>query len=289
MTSFAIGTAQFGMAYGIANLRGKIDAPEAAEILKLAKVNNIETIDTAITYGDSEQCLGSVGVHNFKLITKLPSIPSGCIDVCSWIFEQIQSSLMRLKVNSLYGILLHQSKDLLSKNGKQIYKALIRLKEAGITQKIGISIYSPEDLDLIIRSYKLDIVQAPLNLIDRRLIDSGWLNQLKDLGYEVHVRSVFLQGLLLMDQNNRPSKFSRWDNIWDEWHSWGRNQKLRPIEACLFYVLSFPEVDKVIVGMDGLKQFQEIIESIKCYKKLNFPSIGSNDELLLNPSKWGKI
>jgi aryl-alcohol dehydrogenase-like predicted oxidoreductase len=289
MTSLAIGTVQFGMPYGIGNARGKIDLIEAREILELAKKNNINTIDTAIAYGDSEKNLGILGVRDFKLITKLPALPFDCVDVDGWVFNQVRLSFSRINANSIYGLLLHHPKDLLSIHGMPLYRALLSLKDRGIVQKIGISIYNPDDLDLLVSDFQLDLVQAPLNLVDRRLIRSNWLYRLKDYGYEVHVRSVFLQGLLLMNQDDRPSRFTRWNNIWDKWHAWNRDQEAKPIETCLSYAFSFPEIDKVVVGVDGLNQFKEIIDVINLDKKSIFPNISSDDELLINPSKWDAI
>ena len=85
----ALGTAQFGMDYGIANTKGQVTRSEVKEIIQLAESRGIDTIDTAIVYGESEACLGDAGVQGFKVITKLPPLPESCTDVGGWVQEGI--------------------------------------------------------------------------------------------------------------------------------------------------------------------------------------------------------
>jgi Aldo/keto reductase family. len=106
-----------------------------------------------------------------------------------------------------------------------------------------VSIYNPEELDTLVDKFQVDIVQAPFNILDRRLQTTGWLSRLYEEKVEVHVRSIFLQGLLLMDQGMRPQMFTRWQPLWDQWDNWLREESLTPLEACLGFALSHPEVD----------------------------------------------
>ena len=145
----ALGTVQFGLPYGVANKSGQVSQNEAKSMLRIASENGIDTLDTAIAYGESEECLGCVGVKNFKMVTKLPSIPDGCLDISVWIHEQVTSSLSRLGVEKLYGFLLHKPEDLLGTDGPELYRALDSLKEKGLVKKIGVSIYSPNELEAL--------------------------------------------------------------------------------------------------------------------------------------------
>ena len=133
---------------------------------------------------------------------------------------------------------------------------------------------------------KLDIIQAPLNLIDRRLETSGWLSKLHKSGVEIHTRSSFLQGLLLMPRHAIPSKFKAWNILWDDWDTWLHDNKISPINACLSYVLSFPEIDKVVVGVDTPSQLIEIIGAATGATINSYPDINSDIVDLINPANW---
>ena len=204
----ALGTVQFGLPYGIANQAGQASRSEAKLMLQLASASGIDTLDTAIAYGSSETCLGEAGVQGFKVVTKLPVVPDDCGDVSAWIQQQVNLSLLRLGVTAVYGLLLHRPDQLLGANGAKIYQALQALKDKGQVQKVGISIYAPSELEALIPRFPFDLVQAPFNLVDRRFYSTGWMQRLKDNDVEVHTRSAFLQGLLLMNQSDIPSKFS---------------------------------------------------------------------------------
>jgi len=138
----ALGTAQFGFPYGIANASGQVCLDEAAAILDQAWKAGFRVLDTAIAYGDSEACLGEVGIRGFNIITKLPAVPENCDDIAGWVHGQIAASLGRLRVASMHGVLLHRPDQLLSRDGKVLFRALQSLKDNGQAQKIGVSIYS---------------------------------------------------------------------------------------------------------------------------------------------------
>ncbi|MBA3656413.1 MAG: aldo/keto reductase [Gemmatimonadaceae bacterium] len=282
----AIGTAQFGLAYGVANVRGQVSRDEAAGILAFASSAGIHTIDTAAGYGESETRLGDIGVKGWELVSKLPAIPRGCRDIQAWVEEVARESLTRLRVECLYGFLLHRPSELLEDRGPELYSAMTRLKELGIVRAIGISIYDPSELDEIMESHPMDIVQAPFNLLDRRLEDTGWMQRISASGAELHVRSVFLQGLLLMKNSERPAKFGRWVGLWDHYDSWLADSGLTALEACLSFALSFPEIHKVIVGIDSLRQLKEILAASDHSYVAPPDGLRSADTSLINPGAW---
>ena len=254
-----LGTAQFGMPYGVANQAGQITLSEARKILQFASDSGIDVLDTAISYGESEIRLGQAGVRDFKVVTKIPGIPIGCKNIAEWASEQITASMRRLNVISLYGLLLHRSDDLLGSNGKVLYDALVEFKDAGIIQKLGVSIYSPHELDSIDNVFNIELVQAPFNILDQRLHMSGWLDRLKARDVEVHARSVFLQGLLLMSPGDRPSKFKRWAPFWSKWDAWIEQTGITPLSACIRFARTFPQISRVVIGVDSIVQLQEIL------------------------------
>jgi aryl-alcohol dehydrogenase-like predicted oxidoreductase len=286
MNRIALGTAQFGLPYGISNQIGQVTRLVAGEILQMAAKNNIDTVDTAIAYGQSETFLGEIGTENFKIVTKLPPIPDNFIEVSKWVAEQFSVSLKRLNVTKVYGLLLHQPEQLLGPNGEALYRALRVLQDNGQVNKVGISIYEPTELDELIPQFKLDLVQAPFNLIDRCLYSTGWLPRLKELGLEVHTRSTFLQGLLLMKTDEIPSKFASWDSLWLRWQQWLKDRDISSIQACLAFPLSFPEIDRVVVGVESVSQLEQILSSAINFPELDLPDIQCSDVNLINPSRW---
>jgi len=286
----ALGTVQFGLDYGVANQTGQVEYSEVEQILSVAKANGICVLDTAIAYGTSEDVLGTAGIDGFRVVTKLPSLPVDQSDIAAFVRDRVGSSLNRLGQERLYGLLLHRSQDLLGFNGTQLIRSIADLKNDGFVQKIGVSIYSPDELEVVRNKIKIDLVQAPLNVVDRRLETSGWLDCLKDDGIEVHTRSAFLQGLLLMERNKIPQKFYRWSSLWDMWYENLRESGASPLEACLAYPLSLKQVDKVVVGVDSVKHLNAILTAASSvYRAPDTSFMLSTDTNLINPSNWNHL
>ena len=198
ISKLVIGTAQFSSNYGISNTSGKVKPDMAEKILRLANKSNIKSIDTAIGYKNCHQILGKIGVKNFEIITKIPELYNKYEDTSCIIDKLINKSRIDLKVNSLNTILIHKPDQLKNKIGEEIIKKLDHLKNNGIFKKIGISIYNPEEIDNLKNVYDFEVVQCPINVFDRRMYETGKLEELKSNGTEIHARSIFLQGLLLM-------------------------------------------------------------------------------------------
>jgi hypothetical protein len=286
---FALGAVQFGTEYGIANRTGRVSPHDVRRILKEAAQRGVDMLDTAIAYGDSEATLGQIGVAGWRVVTKLPTAPALEDELPAWVERQVRGSLERLQTERVYAILLHRPQQLLEPKGLALWAALERMRTVGLTEKIGVSIYAPEEIEPLLDKVRLDIVQAPLNILDRRLVAEGWARKLKSTGIEVHVRSIFLQGLLLMQPKHRPAKFARWRLIWDEWDRWLEMTSLTPIAACVAYAASCEDVDRVVVGVDSLVQLQEIL----AVANTHLPSVPSwpvtIDDELINPAHWNKI
>jgi aryl-alcohol dehydrogenase-like predicted oxidoreductase len=289
LNRLALGTVQFGLPYGISNQVGQVSRAEAKAMLQLAKVNGINTLDTAIAYGDSETCLGEVGTQGFKVVTKLPAVPDSCTDVNAWVAQQVNESLLRLDLTEIHGLLLHRSDQLLGLNGAMLYQALKALKDNGQVQKIGISIYTPTELDALIPRYRFDLVQAPFNLVDQRLCRTGWMRRLKDEDVEIHTRSAFLQGLLLMSQADMPDKFSPWSGLWHTWNQWMLEKEVSAVQASLAFPLKYPEIDRVVVGADNLSQLAQIVSAANISLQADLPEIHCDDENLINPANWNRL
>jgi aryl-alcohol dehydrogenase-like predicted oxidoreductase len=289
----ALGTVQFGLHYGIANRSGQVSIAQAREVLNMARNHGIEDLDTAIAYGDSEARLGKIGIKGFRVVTKLPPMPvlmpDGVADAGAWAKSHLADSLMRLGSDCIYGLMMHRSTDLLGPFAPALLKALKEFQDQGLVEKLGISIYAPSELDEVMSLAQWGLVQAPFNLVDRRLHSSGWLRRLKDMGVEVHTRSTFLQGLLLTPPHLLPLKFAPWLQIWKSWYQWQEDTSSSAVGACLAFTQSFPEVDKIVVGVDGVKHLESIFAALSHPMNHNWPDIASEDERLVNPSKWGEL
>ncbi len=218
ISKLALGSANFGFDYGLTNTSGKISKSELKNILFLAERSGIEVVDTAQAYGDSEKRLGALCCDGrFKFVTKIGvSLDEG--------FEKnslnkiVEQSRKRLNQSRLYAIMLHRPEVLLGDKGSTIIKELQWLKDLNIVSKVGISIYSPEILEEVSKILQLDIIQAPFNIFDQQILLSGWSDKLKENGVEIHTRSVFLQGLLLLEKLNLPDYFIKhWPAHFDTW------------------------------------------------------------------------
>jgi len=209
--------------------------------------------------------------------------------LAEWVRGQIKESLARLKINSLSGLLLHRPHQLLDPDKINLWSELLSLKSEGLVKKIGFSIYTPNELDKLWTSFKPDLVQAPYSIFDRSLETSGWLQTMFNQGVEVHVRSIFLQGLLLMKKEARPKKFLRWSDLWNKWDSWIELSGLTPLEASVAFALSEKRISRIIIGTDSLRQLKEILNTIPTYIEEYPNNLCSCDPDLINPSNWSSL
>jgi len=282
----ALGTAQFGMPYGIANASGQVTPEEVGRILRTAKDSGISTLDTAVAYGESEKVLGAAGVEDFKVISKLPPLPDGDLDVAAWVHRQVEESLGRLRVDRLDGLLLHRPADLQGRQAVALAEGLQTLKVAGKVGKTGISLYEISEIEPAMERMDVDIVQAPFNLVGRQLSDSGWLDRLASDSVEVHVRSVFLQGLLLLPRHRLRERFPAWKDLWAVWDDWLEKTAITPAQACLEFVRSFKSIDRIVLGVDSQSQLEELLTFQDPLKTRAFPDITCTDADLVNPARW---
>jgi aryl-alcohol dehydrogenase-like predicted oxidoreductase len=274
------------MPYGIDNHAPMVPLEEAKSIVTHARVLGMGMLDTAIAYGKSESRLGEIGINEWRVVSKLPEIPYSCANIGDWVHDAVLGSLARLRTTSLYGLLLHEAQQLSGPRGNAIYDALCAVKERKLVEKIGVSIYAPDDLKDLHPRYRLDLVQAPYSVIDRRLVTSGWLSRLNDDGTEVHARSLFLQGLLLMPAASRPASFSRWQPLWNLWETWLSEHGLTAIQGCLGFALAQPQFKHFVVGIDSVQHLQEIAAGASVRTAMPPEALASEDADLVNPSRW---
>ena len=289
VSKIALGTVQFGLSYGIANTSGQVSDDGARAMLDLARDAGIDTLDTAVVYGNAERLLGKLNVTDFRVTSKLPALTEDVRCIQSWMQSEVEASLVRLRLPRLYGLLLHEADDLAGSRANDVARALIQLRERGLVDHVGVSIYRPSQLPTVMQRLSPDLVQAPMNVFDRRLADSGWLDRLCAAGTEVHVRSVFLQGLLLMPLDKITKRFEPWRPTFEAWANWSNAIGMSRTATCLSHVLSYPGISRIVVGCDSTAQLREVIQDASAPPRTAPAQFSIDDERLINPATWSSI
>jgi len=288
----ALGTAQFGMDYGVSNSYGKVGQDDINKILEHSIKNKITYIDTAPIYGDSEFSIGR-GVANTELFNIVTKTPVFKVDVITE--KEVQnlkstffSSLSKLKVKSVYALLIHNVSDIFKKNGDKLFYEMMKLKDSGFVKKIGVSVYSSGEIYKVLDNFKIDIIQLPVNILDQRLIQGGELNMLSKYGIEIHARSVFLQGLLLMSPSKISPYFSPIMDKLLEFSNYALEAGMTKYELALNFVQSIDEIDKIIIGVNSPVQLKQIlmVYSRELINTSKYESLAVEKNKFLNPSLW---
>ncbi len=286
-SKLALGSANFGLNYGVANTSGKISKTDMKNIMSLAEGGGIEVIDTAQAYGDSEARIGSLfNDHHFKIVTKIGADLDKDF-VTDKVITLVEQSCKKLKQSKLYAVMLHRPEILLGHYGNSIIKELQALKEQDIVSKVGISIYSPEILEAVSKIFCVDIVQVPFNIFDQQILSSGWSDKLKQNDVEIHTRSVFLQGLLLMEQSSLPNYFIKyWPAHFDTWYKFLNFNRADALNVALKFALKQNWIDKIVVGVDSVSQLRRLLKIERSSLSLDFPQLECDAPNLINPTKW---
>lgn len=286
-----LGAAQFGLDYGVSNRGGQTYQQEVEKILAVAATNGVDMIDTAASYGDSEAVLGRALTSNneFKLITKTRSFAGKAIteDDAQELEKTFRCSLEKLGRSSVYGLLVHQADDLLCRGGDMLMERMKVLQGAGLVKKIGISVYSAEQIDRLLANYDFDLIQLPVNLLDQRLIKSGHLVKLKARNVEIHARSVFLQGLVLMPPETLPLFFKPIRAHLETCRRAFDAKGISPLMAALAFASGVYELDAIICGVNDHAQLEGICAAARATTDIaDFGQFALDDEVFLNPANW---
>lgn len=281
----SIGTAQFGFKYGICNENGIVKKKEVKKIIKFCKFNKINSIDTAQGYGKSHRVLGSLNLKNFNVTTKISNIEKQRNkDLESLVTLEIESILKELNVKKVYGLLIHNTNLLNGKIGGNIYKILQKLKKKKKFIKLGVSVYSKKELDIVLKKFKIDIVNLPLSCANQEFCEKNYLLKLKKKHIEIHARSIFLQGLLLSNYKDLPKRFKK-NKFFLDWFKWLEINNYNSLEASLRFVKEFKSIDKIVIGVDNLQQLKKIVKAYKKSIKFKFKKF-YQPSILRKPSKW---
>lgn len=285
----ALGTAQFGLAYGVTNPAGQVAEPEVQRVLNWACLQGIDLLDTAPAYGDSETVLGRCGAATlgYRLVTK--ALPLAARVTPAQVIRTLEQSFTTLGTSVLYGILLHHATDLFTPGGEAIYAYLQTLKRQQRVARIGVSVYGVDELARVCDHFDVDLVQLPLNVLDQRMATSGWLKTLNARGIEVHARSLLLQGLLA-EPAAVPARFARWREAFERLSTCCRASGLSALALALCYVRQLALVDYAVMGTLSCAQLAQCVAA--CHTpipSLDWAALAVDDECLLNPSYWAML
>jgi aryl-alcohol dehydrogenase-like predicted oxidoreductase len=278
LKKLGLGTVQFGQAYGVSNRRGQVPKDEVAGILERAAKAGITLLDTAANYGEAEGILAGFDTSPFRLVTKTIHLSHGLDQVIA----RARRSSETLKADTL---LVHAASDLHSSNGEALWSALRRLKDEGVFRKIGISVYVADDPARLAEKFRPDVMQLPFSLLDQRLLENGSLVRLEALGVEIHARSLFLQGLLFLE--DLPAKLRHAAPHLAIIRKMLKDANIAPLAAALGFVLQRPEIAFGLVGVTSIGELEEIIAAAKqSLPPLDWASFALRDDLVLTPSLW---
>ncbi len=280
LKKICIGTAQFGSKYGITNKTGRTKISEAKKIINLARLNKISFFDTAEDYGKSQKIIGTSSLKKPKIISKIKLYSLKKTEL------SINKSIKDLNVNCLYALLIHNPQRLFTKDGKKIFAKLKDYKKKKLIKKIGVSEYSVERLKKIIKKFDIDIISFPYNPFDQRLVTTGLLKNLRSKNIEVHIRSIFLQGLLLANNKNIPKKLKKWNQIFSHFENFSKKYSISKVKICLDTAFSLNGVSKITLGVQNKFQLEEILFYLKKTKIQKRTFNYKYNKKLSNPLSW---
>lgn len=280
--SLILGTVQFGMAYGVAGRGGAVPAAEVREILELAAAHSVHTLDTAPVYGDIEARLADLcdGL-SLAVISKIPPLPeSGTEGAVGAAVERSRGRLGK----RLSTLLFHRAEDLLRPDADSIWRAAT---DAAGPIRMGVSCYDPATAVRLRERYEVKVAQMPANPLDQRLLDAGMEEGLA--GVEVHARSVFLQGLLLMPEPDVRAKVPAALEAHRRWTSWCRDHGVDPVAAALAVTRALPGVRHCVVGVDRASQLREILESVSAFEPVDSEHLRCDEPDVIDPRRWPAV
>jgi aryl-alcohol dehydrogenase-like predicted oxidoreductase len=290
LARFGLGTAQFGMYYGRYNREGVPSRVSASAILEKAVELGLSCIDTAHSYGEAEAVFGhcSSALGAFSIVTKTPRFPDEGIraDDAQMLRAAFESSLRLMGQSAIDGLLIHHAPNLLADGGDLLYREMACLKEAGLVKRIGVSAYSGDIVEQIHEKFPLDFAQLPINLLDRRLVESGSLSRITRSGIKVHARSAFLQGLLLAEPNSLPLRFEAAKEVLKAFQAACQSAGVTPAQAALHYLQGIPEIEKIIVGVESLTQLTSIFSNFPEETEMCYDELKLNILRIIDPVSW---
>ncbi len=284
-----LGTVQFGIKYGINNIKGRPSKKSVFQILDRAYELGIRTLDTAEAYGDSHRIISeyhSSSNNRFEIITKYSSSSNEQNPI---LIKRVDNLLNLFKIQRLYSYMFHSFEDFMV-NYNKFHEEIVQLKLDNKVGKIGVSIYSNEQIEKILSLDCIDLIQLPFNLLDNHDQRYEILDKAKKKGMEIHTRSSFLQGLFFKDIKDLSGNLLELKDELEQIDTFCNSHEISKHELAINYPLSKKYVDKVLIGVDSVDQLESNIRAVNTiidssvFSQIDRFKVKNKD--LLNPSKW---
>jgi aryl-alcohol dehydrogenase-like predicted oxidoreductase len=280
----ALGTVQFGVPYGIARKGPLLSDVKVREILNLAFKSGTRLLDTAPAYGDIEQRLARLCAGlDFRIVSKIPPVPSGLNDASAakWALESARTSQKRLG-QMLHALLFHRVEDLLGERGDHVWRAVAEWAKSQQIQ-IGASGYDANVMRSVIENRNLQLAQLPGNAFDQR-IKEATTNALDPPS--LHLRSAFLQGLLLLPYDEAAARLPAARPALEQWRHWLTLRGMSQIRGALSVVKGFESVVACVVGVDNIDQFAQIATTWNLATPISANELAIDDLQVIDPRLW---
>ncbi|MEP0942337.1 MAG: aldo/keto reductase [Rhizobiaceae bacterium] len=287
-----LGTVQFGLDYGMGSQTSKVSEAEVRNILSMASDCGIKVLDTAHAYGQAEAVVGRClnKPSHFQLVTKTVPLKDsrGADSALSKVRTGFAESLDQMKVDSVYGLLVHHADDLLSRSGTALWELMGQWQREGRVERIGCSVYTGAQIDQLLERFPIEIVQLPINVLDQRLAAGGQLQRLKNADVEIHARSIFLQGLLLRNETEIPPFFDPIRSVLRCWERQTNSSKFEKVGHALAFVRSLGLIDTVVFGVHSAEELRSNICALKSIEasSIDYSRFSIDEDRYLNPGRW---
>lgn len=283
--NFVLGTASFGAIYGVANPVGELNELEVYKILHEAKRLGVKVLDSAPSYGRAEKIIGDFHQQGekFEVISKISDVQNFS---SRKLIDEIEKSASILNISKFSAMLFHKSEELAKFPERQVNEALENILSSGLVKTLGVSVYKEEEIRFVSRSFpRITLFQVPENIMDRRLRESELISELSRLGIRFHVRSIFLQGLLLMNRHSLPSELSEAELGLDSLLAYSKMKGVSNLDSCLSYVSEIEWASGIVIGVNSKKHLQEVVSYQKI--KIDLDKLPSAfPEYILDPREW---
>jgi aryl-alcohol dehydrogenase-like predicted oxidoreductase len=283
--TLGLGSAQFGADYGISNTRGRVGEDEVRQILQLAADCKVLTIDAAWYDGDVERILGRNWPFPSPFKPQIRTLPVE--KGLDWVESRLRRSIDHMGLARAHAVLVDRAADLTGDQGDALWARLEKLKSEGLISRIGISARYEDQPLLLAKRFKPDLMQVPASILDQRLVRSGDIKAIANLGIEVQIRSVFLQGLLFLPREALPGNLSAIGPHLSRVRRIMAECGADPLHAALSYALNIDGVSLALVGVTSAAELRAIIAaSERPSPRIAWESLAVHDAAALDPSQW---
>lgn len=262
-----LGTVQFGMDYGIRGQK-QPSVEQAVQMLDYATQNGINNIDTANAYGTAEDVVGeflkkkTIPREDLFIISKFRPNLLDEVDEGQYygiMKANLENTLSRLHTDYLDSYLLHSARYVWD---DAIIDTLNRMKKEGYVKHVGVSVYETDEARKCIERPNVDFMQLPYSIFDQRMKADGVFELAKKAKYptQIHSRSAFIQGLILMKEDEVPDFLAKAKPIVRKIDQLCSQYEISRIELALSYVKRQNSISHLVFGVDNLEQLKEDIQ-----------------------------